>query len=107
MRNEKLQIFKITFTYHSISLIQTRGSSDGPTVVAPRSSQKLLDVGVTALLLAHLESVAESAKINGWEGAIFELAQFSGNIAGWTSSEMAGMDFAAVARAMGIFGVDG
>jgi hypothetical protein len=37
MRNEKLQIFKITFT-----------------VVTPRAMDDLLDVGVTAPFLAHL-----------------------------------------------------
>jgi hypothetical protein len=51
MGDENLQVIEITLTFELLALILEVGVSH--TVITPWSSEKLLDVGVTTLLLSH------------------------------------------------------
>jgi hypothetical protein len=55
MGDEELEVFKISFTWARVSQDQEREEVGARTVVAPRASEELLDVGMTALLFAHIE----------------------------------------------------
>ena len=63
MRDEELQILKITLAYRPSSIVKlaipyyngpsTRYRGGSNTVIAPRACEHLLDIGMPALLFAH------------------------------------------------------